>query len=957
MADNPGAELAEYVRMRRLRAGLTQEMLAERAGLSSDSVGALERGLRRRLYPHTARAIAEALDLSEAERVELAELAQGGRARQDQQAEHPDAVALTLVPPSAPAGTESPDVAPAGTAAHPSRLSAPAVAAPDTTRPLHNLPASLTRLIGRERELAQIQDRLAHTRLLTLTGAGGIGKTRLAMESARALRPQYPDGVWLVELAPITDPSLVLGAVATVLGVRETPGQPLLTALTDTLRARRLLLVLDNCEQVLDAAPNIAALLGACPDLTVLATSRAPLRLSGEHELLVPPLPVPEGSGIRDPESGGGDLWGGSRIPDPGSLAGYAAVDLFVERAIAVKADFALTPENAPAVAAICARLDGLPLALELAAARVKLLPPQALLTRLDSALGGLRFLTGGAHDLPARQRTLRATIAWSYDLLASEEQALFRRLGVFVGGFTLSAAEAVCAEDADQALDLIDTLATLVDRSLLQQDEGATSAGDRFLREDALVDPASLQALGSPQATQMWAPHPDGDVANPQAAPPDEPELRFTMFETIREYAQEQLAADDEAEYWHERHVAYYLALMEQAEQDLQETAPMSMVWRTRRSLQPEHGNLRAALTWAITHARGEDALRLAASLCALWVPAGALRVARRWLESAGDLREARRWLEQSLAMDVPMPDTARARALYGLGRVLLFQWEDPNAERQEAIRAFEQSLSLYRRLDDRHGIARCLLDLGGAWYDQEDIPRAEALFDESLALCRALDLPAGAGWSLLGLGRIALTRGEGEHGVPLFEESIAQHRRAGNQLGIAGALDGLGLLRQSQHNYAQALRCFEEAVALRRVVGAQSGLAVALQRLAILLGAGGDLSRSAVLMRESLVLSYRMGNPLDVATGLLTFGGLAVGMRLPEQGARLFGAGEALLESRGLPVPEAYRSLYTRNVAAVRRTLGEEAFAATWAAGQALSQEQAIAEALQIAGRGSGQ
>jgi tetratricopeptide (TPR) repeat protein len=285
----------------------------------------------------------------------------------------------------------------------------------------------------------------------------------------------------------------------------------------------------------------------------------------------------------------------------------------------------------------------------------------------------------------------------------------------------------------------------------------------------------------------------------------------------------------------------------------------------------------------------------------------------------------------------------------------VVLFQWEDLNAEYDEAIRAFEQSLALYRQLDDRRCIARCLVDLGWAQFDRNRLSRnlagAAASFDESLALSRALDDPIGAGWSLIGLGRIAQTLDDGEHAAEMFEQGLAQHRRAGNHLGMAAALDGLGLLRQSRGQYVEAMQFFEQAVDVRRAIGAQSGLQIALQRLAVLLGAGNDQRRSAVLMGESLTLSQRMGNPWDIANGLLTFGGLAGGMGLPERGARLFVAGEAMMEARGMAVPEAYRGLYTRAVAGVRRALGEEAFATAWAAGYALTLDEAIAEALQLA------
>lgn len=886
MGETTASQLAEYVRTRRLRAGLSQETLAERAGLTVDTVGAVERGLRRRLYPHTARAIAEALGLSASEWAELAELAHGRSAAHG-------------APPTT-AGSE----------------------ASDTTRSHHNLPTPLTRLIGRERELAQIEDLLAQARLLTLTGTGGIGKTRLAIEAAHALLPRYTHGVWLVDLAPLAGPALVLGAVAAALGVREAPGQPLLTTLTNALRDRQQLHLLDNCEQVLDAAPDLAALLGACPALSMLATSRAPLRISGEHELLVPPLLTPTGL----------------QHESVAMVAQYAAVQLFVERAAAVQAEFALTQQNAPAVAAICARLDGLPLAIELAAARVKLFEPWQLLARLEQRLP---LLTGGARDRPARQRTLRSAIAWSYDLLSESEQAIFRQLGVFVGGFTLSAAEAVCAGGDGEALDLVDAVEALQHWSLVQQDDAVSAPPDLSVAASAPVATSLSEAAEAADGAQLPA--------------PDEPEPRFTMFETIREYALEQLTARGEAERWQKRHVDYYLGLLEGAAAGLQETVPFTTVWRTRRSLMLEYGNLQAALNWSIAHGCSEDALRLTASLCTLWVPTHNLRVSRFWLDQpAGVLREAQRSLEQSLALVTEHPPSpalqaARARALHALGRILVAEWESGIDQRAAATRAFDEGLALYRGLDDRPGIAGCVFGLGVAYFDLEEFSRAREAFEESLALGRALGTPTAIGWPLLGLGRIALLEGDGEHAVALFLESLEQQRLAGNLLGVAGALDALGLADVARGDYAAAVGHHEQALTVRRALGVQSGVARSLYQLGVLLGMSGDTARSAVLLRESLVLGQRMGNPWDIMIALLSLGGLLGTTGSLELGARLLGAGQGLAERKGLQVPVTYQQIYERTVLFVQRQLGEEAFAAYRAAGMALSVDEAVAEALQ--------
>src|SRR5215212_250291 len=411
----------------------------------------------------------------------------------------------------------------------------------------NNLPAQPTPLIGREREVEEIRERLRSTevRLLTLTGPGGTGKTRVGVQAAAELLEDFEDGVFFVALAAIANPALVAPTIARTLGLTESGAQPPEELLKGFLRDRQTLLVLDNFEQVLESAPLLDELLSSAPGLTILATSRAPLKLYGEHEFPVPPLSLP------DPGS----------LPPVEHLIQYEAVKLFVDRAKAVRPDFSVTEENASAMAEICARLDGLPLAIELAAARIKLLPPQALLSRLGNRL---KLLTGGARNLPERQRTLRSAIEWSYELLDEGEKLLFGRLGVFSGGAALEAIEAVCDAQGDIRVDVFDGVSSLLDESLLRQEEGL-----------------------------------DG-------------EPRFTMLETIHEYASEKLEEDGEAEELRRLHAEYFLALAEEAEPGLK--GPEQELWFAR--LEPEHNNMRAALSWAIERGEGELGLRLAGAL-----------------------------------------------------------------------------------------------------------------------------------------------------------------------------------------------------------------------------------------------------------------------------------------------------------------------------------------------------
>ncbi|HEV2124968.1 MAG TPA: helix-turn-helix domain-containing protein [Chloroflexota bacterium] len=508
-----GKQLRDF----RQGAGLTREALAERAGLSAKAIGALERGERRHPYPHTIRVLADALGLSEDERMTFAV-----------------------------AGTrrETPIPSPA------QRMSA------------GHLPVPPTPLVGRERELAELRAMVqGGARLVTLTGAGGVGKTRLALEVARELAGHFADSTALVSLAPLSDAAFVLPTVAHALGLSEAASQPAREVLRNQLHDRQLLLVLDNLEHVLEAAPEIAALIEMCPRLAMLATSRAPLRLRGEREYPLGPLPVPSLS----------------HVPEVDDLADNPAVALFVERARHVYPDFELTRSNAAAVAAVCRRLDGLPLALELAAARTRVLDPTTMLARLDRVLP---VLTGGPRDLPERQRTMEAAIRWSHGLLEPAEQALFRRLSVFAGGWDLQAAAAVGVGEhiSDEVLDL---LASLVERSLVMVDRGER--------------------------------------------------VRYRMLEPVRQYAMERLGEAGAVEETRRRHAEYYLEFAEQVEPELRLRAR-----GTESLLEAERDNLQEAVTWALSRGQPELTVRLAYALWAFYWERGQYTEVLRWMEEA---------------------------------------------------------------------------------------------------------------------------------------------------------------------------------------------------------------------------------------------------------------------------------------------------------------------------------
>ncbi|HET8631226.1 MAG TPA: helix-turn-helix domain-containing protein, partial [Thermomicrobiales bacterium] len=570
--DAPGDRaFGPLLRRYRLAAGLTHEELAERARLSARAISALERGERLRPRPATVRLLAAALGLDRAQA--------GGflRASQPAAPAAPVNVVVGLTPDEA--------------------MASPSCA--DAT-PRTNPPFPMTSFVGRERELEALRPLLFTARLLTLTGPGGVGKTRLAVRLAARVADDFLDGVAFVSLAELRDADLVLPTTARAFGVlpdRREPGE----ALAELLHSRRLLLVLDNCEQVAAAAPALGALLAACPRLTILATSRAPLRLAAEQEFPVPPLAVP-------PDD----------APTPQALVAVEAAALFVARARAVRPDFAVTAENAAAVAALCRRLDGLPLALELAAVRTRILSPAALLDRLKTRLDLLAF---GPADAPARQRTLRATLGWSHDLLRPDERALFRLLGVFVGGFTAAAAEAVGATPGDDGAGVLDRLSALVAHGLVHRDDA------------------------------------DGEDG------------RFGMLETIREYARGHLEASGEGAAAARAHARHFLALAERAHAE--RAGPRMAAWLDR--LDRDHDNLRAALAWCEAAGEAELGLRLAAALFRFWSTRGPLAEGRAWLD---------RLLAAAPAAGASGPATAvRATALLAAGVLAYNQGDLPAA------------------------------------------------------------------------------------------------------------------------------------------------------------------------------------------------------------------------------------------------------------------------------------
>ena len=733
----------------------------------------------------------------------------------------------------------------------------------------HNLPVTRTSFVGREQEMKEVVRQLTMSRLLTLTGAGGLGKTRLAIEVARELVGAYPDGVWLVELAPLSTGEFVAQTLAEIVGVQGQPGRPLTDTLVDAMRTKEMLLVLDNCEHLVDSVAGLVAwLLEGCPRLRILATSRESLGLVGEVIWPVPLLSVPD---QKEP-------------PTVAQLEGYDAVRLFVDRTRLRNPVFALRPENARAVAQICGRLEGLPLAIELAAARTRLLSPQALLDRLSDRL---RLLTGGPGDLPEKQRTLRSTIEWSHNLLSEGEQGLLRRLSAFSGGWTLDAAEAVGPGGAIEQDDVLDLLAGLVDKSLVVARAGKDGA------------------------------------------------VRYGMLESIRQYASERLEESGEAGEVRGQHAAFFLDLAEEAESAL--AGPRQNMWVER--LEGEHDNLRGALLWVLERGEGELALRLGAALWRFWYIRGYLGEAiglmeqvlaegkseaspvrvkalegMGWLtQNQGDHARPRAAYEEMLKLSRELGDKGSvATALNSLGTMAV-QYGDN--ERARAL--LDENLRILRELEEEGNPATALkrfhaLNLLGylAINEEDDYARAAALLEESLALAKGIGDPLRVGSALGNLGHPALLQRDFERAKALSEEALAfAHELGDPSVGFAStAWLNLGLAALGLGEHERAMGSFRVALTMCQDLGRKPQSIEILEGMASLAEALGDATRAA----------------------------------------RLWGAAEVAREAIGIPLASGERALHEPYLDSARFRLGERSWEKALGEGHAMSLEAAAEYAL---------
>jgi predicted ATPase/tRNA A-37 threonylcarbamoyl transferase component Bud32 len=718
----------------------------------------------------------------------------------------------------------------------------------------NNLPRAITRFIGRERQIADVRAWLGKTRLVTLVGPGGIGKTRLALEVAEQVMEDYPDGVWLVALASLADPALVTGAVASTLGVRQEKARSEIEALEAWLRERRLLLVLDNCEHVVDAcAPLAGRLLETCPGLRMLATSREALSAAGEVAWPVPPL------GTADEDE---------------------SVRLFLDRAALANPAFRASESTAPVVAELCRRLEGIPLAIELAASRVKALSVERILDRLDDRL---RLLSGGSRTAPTRQQTLRATLDWSYDLLTESERALLRAVSVFSGGWTLEAAEAVCQEsdqDGRRMTDVLDVLGRLVDKSL------ATF--------DYHVEP------------------------------------RYTMLESIRQYAAERLRESGESGLRGTLHRDWFVRFAAEAYEAY--ALAEGEAWMAR--LDVEQDNLRAALQWSVERGEGESALRLCNGLMRFW-------------DRRGRSAEGRASFDRALAVSAAVPAAIRGQALHDAGTLAqnLGDFED-------ALRLYEKSLVERRASGDERGRAQTLRRMGDAAMRCGRYDEAEAMHLESLEIYRAISDELGVGLALGQLGMVALARDEPERAVVRYNESLEVVRRLGHRLTVAITLHNLGEAEHRLGNFDRAVEMLEESLAVARESGYKGLIAMSIVVLSAVATDLGEYERAAAGAAESLALFEEIGDKLGTAVAVERTACVAAATGRAERALRLSGAATSMRGEIGSALSPLEATYVDRYVGRARASLGADEAKRAFDEGRAMTKAETLAYVTETVG-----
>ena len=760
----------------------------------------------------------------------------------------------------------------------------------------NNLPTHLTNFIGREREISEVKQELNEHRLVTLTGSGGTGKTRLSLQVAAELLDSYPNGTWFIELATLTDPDLIPQTILSAIDIKKQQGKTPLELLQEYLHEKQTLILLDNCEHLISASAQVVnALLRAAPQIKILASSREALGIRGEVSYPVPSLAMPD---IK-------------HLPLLEQLSQYEAVRLFIDRALLVAPHFVVDKENAPFIAQICHRLDGIPLAIELAAARMKVLSVDQISKRLDDRF---RLLTGGARTALPRQQTLRALIDWSYDILVNNEKNLFRRLSVFSGGWSLEAAEDVCSGDGIDSYDILDLLTQLVNKSLVAVDEDSKSS-----------------------------------------------ETRYHMLETIRQYARDKLLEAGGGETFRDKHLAYYVELTEQAEPELYRSNQIT--WLNK--LNDEFDNIRRALEWAIT-TNASSGLRLVCALRFFLETHGNIQEMRNWLEqllesyqeadslrakslvlyghavaTLGELTKAQKIISQSLETARSISDKgAEAFSLWGLGVIFASHGDIRNG-----IPLLEQSLAMYEELDDKLGQA---LALGWLSLNNNDIEKSKSYLKESLKLSREMGHLLGTAICLSEIAHRMIWDGDLSSPEPLLDEAISIYRQLGNKMDQSYALAFYGLLAHWQGNYINAIVFHEDAIALADEVGDYFMVLWARVNLAYTLMQQGELLKAKKEFEQCVRSFRKTENMIGLVFAIEGIASLYVKQENHASAMRLIGWADAMREKIGDYRPPVEQNFMEVNLAVVRRILSNIEVETLSIEGHAMTMEQAIQLAL---------
>lgn len=760
----------------------------------------------------------------------------------------------------------------------------------------NNLPVQLTSFVGRVEEIKKIKGLLYNTHLLTLTGMGGVGKTRLAMQIAADVIDDFTNGVWIVELASITDPALLPQAIAQALGVKEDPKKGMEDSLIDYLQDKEMLIILDNCEHIIEAcAQLVEKLLIVNQNLKIIATSREVLKCSGEQVHHVSSLT------FHDPK----------KKITPEKLTQYEGIRLFIERALAVNPSFRVTNENATALAEICFQLDGIPLAIELAAARIKVLSVEKIFERLSNRF---TLLTGGKRTALPRQQTLKAMIDWSHDLLSEKEKILLRRLSVFSGGWTLEASEEVCSDEKVSESDILDLLSNLSEKSIIIYDE----------KND-----------------------------------------RYRMLETLRQYSKEKLIESNEEKIILNKHLEFYLQLSETAEPNLKGIHQKE--WLER--LEDEHGNFQSSLSLSLEAGKNEEGVRMAAALGRFWLIRGYLSSGRRWMESVlfntsvskiargnalnlsgllaygqGDYKSARKLYEESLSLRREYDDKKPiAETLSNLADVAYSE-----GEYEQANKLCEENLTLQRELGDKRSIALSLNTLGMISYSRGNYEKAQTLFQESLDIRSTLGDKRSIAYSLNNLGLTEFSKGSYDRSEQYYKESLDLQRELGNKQGIAASLHNLGLVSYFQNEYERAREFYEESLTIHRELGDKRGISSSLYNIGNVDIHYGETERAKKLCEESLSLRWEIGDKLALTESLILYSEILTKEGLNIDAVRILSTVDTAFKSMGISWEGEYKLKYDRIISSAKAKLSEEEFSKYLEKGKGMSMDETVKQVL---------